>query len=94
MQPCYYKEDRGNKPYDLELMLQLHVLENLYILSDEGTVAEAADSRAFSDFVGRNPAIRYRTAIHRDDWTIYHVCIGKSDFDWLALPGGLNQCAV
>lgn len=52
VQPCYYKGERGNKPYDLELMLRLYVLQNLYNLSDEGTVAEAVDSRAFSDFCG------------------------------------------
>ena len=44
--------ERGNKPYDLELMLRLYVLQNLYNLSDEAAVAEAIDSRAFSDFCG------------------------------------------
>ena len=52
IRPCYYKGERGNKPYDLELMLRLYVLENLYTLSDEGTVAEVIDSRAFSEFCG------------------------------------------
>lgn len=52
VQPCYYKGERGNKPYDLELMLRLYVLQNLYNLSDEGTVAEAMDSRAASEFCG------------------------------------------
>ena len=41
-----------NKPYGIELMLRLYVLQNLYTLSDEGTVAEVIDSRAFSDFCG------------------------------------------
>ena len=50
IQPCYYKGERGNKPYALELMLRLFILQNLYDLSDEGTVAEVIDSRAFSDF--------------------------------------------
>ena len=49
---CYYKGERGNKPYGIELMLRLYVLQNLYTLSDEGTVAEVIDSRAFSDFCG------------------------------------------
>lgn len=49
---CYYKGERGNKPYELELMLRLYLLENLYTLSDEGTVAETIDSRAFSEFCG------------------------------------------
>ena len=52
IRPCYYKGERGNKPYELELMLRLYVLQNLYTLSDEGTVAEVIDSRAFSEFCG------------------------------------------
>ena len=52
IKPCYYKGERGNKPYDLELMLRLYLLQNLYNLSDEATIAEAIDSRAFSDFCG------------------------------------------
>lgn len=50
--PCYYKGERGNKPYPLELMLRLYMVQNLYNLSDEATVAEAIDSRAFSEFCG------------------------------------------
>ena len=52
IQPCYYKGERGNKPYPLEIMLRLYLLQNLYDLSDKATVAEAIDSRAFSDFCG------------------------------------------
>ena len=52
IQPYYYKGERGNKPYELDLMLHLHILQNLYDLSDEGTVAEVIDSRAFSEFCG------------------------------------------
>ena len=52
IKPCYYKGERGNKPYELELMLRLYLLQNLYSLSDEATVAETIDSRAFSDFCG------------------------------------------
>jgi len=44
--------ERGNKPYGIELMLRLYVLQNLYTLSDEGTVMEVIDSRTFSDFCG------------------------------------------
>ena len=50
IKPCYYKGERGNKPYDLELMLRLYVLQNLYSLSDEATVNEVYDSRSFSNF--------------------------------------------
>ena len=52
IQPCYYKGERGNKPYGLELMLRLYILQNLYDLSDEARSAEVIDSRAFSDFCG------------------------------------------
>ena len=52
VKPCYYKGERGNKPYDLELMLRIYMLQNLYDLSDLGTVAEVIDSRAFSEFCG------------------------------------------
>ena len=41
-----------NKPYGIELMLRLYVLQNVYMLSDEGTVSEVIGSRAFSDFCG------------------------------------------
>lgn len=34
VQLCYYEGERGNKPYDLELMLRPYVLQNLYNLSD------------------------------------------------------------
>ena len=44
--------ERGNKPYDLERMLRIYMLQNLYDLSDMGTVAEVIDSRAFSAFCG------------------------------------------
>ena len=27
IKPCYYKGERGNKPYDLELMLRIYVLQ-------------------------------------------------------------------
>ena len=49
IRPCYYKGERGNKPYDLERMLWIYMIQNLYNLSDMATVAEVIDSRAFSD---------------------------------------------
>ena len=52
IKPCYYKGERGNKPYNLELMLRIYLLQNLYDLADEATAAEVIDSRAFSDFCG------------------------------------------
>nr|MCR4646702.1 IS5/IS1182 family transposase [Oscillospiraceae bacterium] len=32
VQPFYYKGERGNKPYPLELMLRIFILQNLYDL--------------------------------------------------------------
>ena len=32
IQPCYYKGDRGNKPYPPEIMLRRYLLQNLYDL--------------------------------------------------------------
>ena len=52
IKPYYYKEERGNKPYDLERMRRIHLVQNLYNLSDMATVAEVIDSRVFSDFCG------------------------------------------
>ena len=52
IRPCYYKGERGNKPYDLERMLRIYLVQNLYNLSDMATVTEVIDSRAFSDFCG------------------------------------------
>lgn len=52
IKPYYYKGERGNKPYDLERMLIIYLVQNLYNLSDMATVAEVIDSRAFSDFCG------------------------------------------
>ena len=34
IQSCYYKGERGNKPYPLELMLRIFILQNLYDLAD------------------------------------------------------------
>lgn len=52
IRPCYYKGEHGNKPYDLELMLRIYLLQNLYDLSDMKVMNEVIDSRAFSDFCG------------------------------------------
>ncbi len=52
VQPSYYKGERGNKPYDLELMLRIHVLQKLYNLADAAVMNEIIDSRAFSQFCG------------------------------------------
>ena len=38
IKPYYYLGERGNKPFELELMLRIHVLQNLYELSDMGAI--------------------------------------------------------
>ena len=52
VKPCYYKGERGNKPYDLELMLRIYVLQMVYNVADMAVAAEVIDSRAFSEFCG------------------------------------------
>ena len=52
IKPHYYKGERGNKPYDLERMLRIYLIQNLYDLSDMASVGEVIDSRAFSEFCG------------------------------------------
>ena len=52
IKPCYYKGERGNKPYDLELMLRIYVLQMVYNVADMAVAAEVIDSRAFSEFCG------------------------------------------
>ena len=50
VQPYYYKGERGNKPYPLELMLRIFILQNLYDLADMKVMYEILDSRAFAAF--------------------------------------------
>jgi IS5 family transposase len=52
IKPYYYKGERGNKPYELEIMLRIHVLQELYDLADMAVMNEVIDSRAFSEFCG------------------------------------------
>ena len=52
VQPHYYKGERGNKPYDLELMLRIYVLQHLYNLADDAARNEIIDNHAFSQFCG------------------------------------------
>jgi IS5 family transposase len=54
IQPSYYKGELGNKPYPLELMLRIFILQNVYNLADMAAMNEVIDSRAFSNFCGVN----------------------------------------
>ena len=66
-------------------MLRLYLLQNLYDLSDEATVAEAIDSRAFSDFCGVDSSNQVPDgdtlprARKAESQIQYHVRIGESD---------------
>jgi len=50
IEPYYYKGERGNKPYPLELMLRIYMLRNLYNQADMKVMYEILDSRAFTEF--------------------------------------------
>ena len=52
IKPIYYKGRVGQKPYAIELMLRIYILQNFYDLSDMGVMYEILDSRSFSDFCG------------------------------------------
>ena len=54
IEPSYYKGEVGNKPYPLELMMRIFILQNVYNLADMAVMNEVIDSRAFSDFCGIN----------------------------------------
>lgn len=77
IQPCYYKGERGNKPYPLETMLRLYLLQNLYDLSDEATVAEVVDSPVrFRISAASIPVIRFRTEI---PLVVFAICGSRTD---------------
>ena len=52
IRPYYYLGERGNKPFELEIMLRIHLLQELYDLADMAAMNEVIDSRAFSEFCG------------------------------------------
>ena len=77
IQPCYYKGEHENKPYDLELMLRIFLLQNLYDLSDMKVMNEVIDSRAFSDFCG----------VDKDSGLVHHLKVtGANEHDVTATP--------
>ena len=50
VEPYYYKRERSNSTYPLELMLRIFILQNLYNLADMKAMYEILDSRAFGEF--------------------------------------------
>lgn len=51
-QAVLYKGERGNKPYELERMLRIRLLQELYVLVYMAAKNEVIDSRDFSEFCG------------------------------------------
>ena len=46
IKPHYYKGERGNKPFALETMLRIHLLQELYDLADIAVMNKVIGSRA------------------------------------------------
>ena len=61
IRPYYYEGKYGNKPYELELMLRIHLLQNLYDLSDQNDVALAKFRGSRISFAV-NRSVRYLPA--------------------------------
>ena len=47
IRPHYYSGERGNKPYELEIMLRIHLLRELYDPVDMAVMNEDIDSLIF-----------------------------------------------
>ena len=62
IQPCYYKGERGNKPYDLELMLRIYMLQNLYDLWTKARWQRLLTAAPFLTFAAWIRAIKSPTA--------------------------------
>ena len=63
VQPHYYKGERGNKPYDLELMLRIYVLQHLYNLAETRRAMKSSTAVRSRSSAAWTPAIRCRMAI-------------------------------
>ena len=60
VRPCYYEGKRGNKPYDLELMLRIHLLPTT--CPTKALEMRSSTAGLFRISAVWNPAIRFRTA--------------------------------
>ncbi len=56
--PYFYKGEVGNKSFELHLMLRIHLLQNMYSLSDMGARLEILDSRASSELCGVDSSVQ------------------------------------
>ena len=89
IRPCYYKGEHGNKPYDLELMLRIFLLQNLYDLSNMKVMNEVIDSRAFSEKKGNQWHFGYKAhiGVDKDSGLVHHLKVtGANEHDVTATP--------
>lgn len=84
----YYKGERGNKPYDIELMLRIYILQNLYDLADMRIITEVIDGRVFSDFCGINTLDEVSSS-HGNSTVLSCLAITLSitNDEYITLPG-------
>lgn len=54
IESCYYKNTRGRKPKDIEVMLHMYLIQTWFSLSDEGIEETIYDSYATHSFRGIN----------------------------------------
>ena len=54
IRPFYYKNKKGRRPKDIELMLRMYLMQILFSLSDEGIEDAIYDSYAMRNFIGIN----------------------------------------
>ena len=85
IKPCYYKGEHGNKPYDLELMLRIYLLQNLYDLSD----MKVMNKYAHSVKKGNQWHFGYKAhiGVDKDSGLVHHLKVtGANEHDVTATP--------
>lgn len=63
IKPIYYKGRVGQKPYAIELMLRIYILQNFYDFSDMGVMYEIIDNCFFPTSAVCQLPIRFQTEI-------------------------------
>jgi len=52
IEPYYYKNERGRKSKNLEMMLRMYLMQNWFNMSDEGIEDEIYESHSMKEFLG------------------------------------------
>jgi IS5 family transposase len=85
IKPYYYKGEVGNKPFELRLMLRIHLLQKTYSVSAMVARLEILDSRASSEACGVDSSDQVPIGIRSDGFAHYckkegnnYVCISTS----------------